>query len=158
MKGWKVTCFILFVSVCVLGYWAHEWQSEVKSQQAEIQKLSNVKKIEKLKYQADRINQTFLNIFFTYQDSEERRKRSASYLIAETLDVAFPSGASHSEISSTLKDCKSFSRVKGNQVFYLNELDIQTTYEGVESSYKMILETAVNKEEKITILKVVSTV
>lgn len=158
MKGWKLTCFILFVSVCVLGYWAHEWQSEVKSQQAEIQKLSAVKKVDKLKYETDRINQAFLKAFFTYQNNDERRKRSASYLTSDTLDVAFPSGASHSEISSTLKDCKSFSTVKGNQVFYLNELDIQTSYEGVDSSYKMILETAVNKEGKITILKVVSTV
>ncbi|WP_088808927.1 MULTISPECIES: hypothetical protein [unclassified Listeria] len=158
MKGWKVMCFILFVSVCVLGYWAHEWKSEIKSQQTEIQKLSAVKKVDKLKYQADRINQTFLMAFFTYQDSDERRKRSAFYLTDETSDVAFPSGASHSEISSTLKDYKSFSTVKGNQVFYLNELEIQISYEGVESSYKMILETAVNTKEKITRLKVVSTV
>ncbi|MBC1444875.1 hypothetical protein HB842_13705, partial [Listeria seeligeri] len=102
-------------------------------------------------------NQAFLQAFFTFDVSEEKLVHSKKYLTSETVDEAFPSQVTQSKVSSMLQDCQSYKNVRGDKVFYLNELDIESTYDGQVSSYKMILRTVVNKNGKISDIKVIAT-
>ncbi|MBC1538384.1 hypothetical protein [Listeria seeligeri] len=72
------------------------------------------------------------------------------------MDEAFPSQIAQSKVSSVLQDCQSYKNVRGEKVFYLNELVIESTYDGQVSSYKMILRTAVNKKGEISDIKVIA--
>lgn len=156
IDGKQIIKVILAFSFCVIGiiYVVH---LDVFGSDVTNSTKKEMTSKDKENKNARKVNQAFLQAFFTYDDSKEKLVHSKKYLTSEALDEAFPSQVAKSNASSVLQDCQSYKNVRGEKVFYLNELDIESTYDGQTSSYKMILRTVVNKNGKISNIKVIAT-
>ncbi|MEE9728625.1 hypothetical protein VL806_14875 [Listeria seeligeri] len=155
IDGKQIIKVILAFSFCVIGiiYVVH---LDVFGSDVTNSTKKEMTSKDKENKNARKVNQAFLQAFFTYDDSKEI-VHSKKYLTSEALDEAFPSRVAQSNVSSVLQDCQSYKNVRGEKVFYLNELVIESTYDGQNSSYKMILRTVVNKNGKISDIKVIAT-
>ncbi|WP_271003755.1 hypothetical protein [Listeria seeligeri] len=152
IDGKQIIKVILAFSFCVIGiiYVVH---LDVFGSDVTNSTKKEMTSKDKENKNARKVNQAF----FTYDDSKEKLVHSKKYLTSEALDEAFPSRVAQSNVSSVLQDCQSYKNVRGEKVFYLNELVIESTYDGQNSSYKMILRTVVNKNGKISDIKVIAT-
>ncbi|WP_271002747.1 hypothetical protein [Listeria seeligeri] len=156
ISGKQIIKLILAFSFCVIGI-AYVVHLDVFGSDVTNPSKKETTSKNKENKNTRKVNQAFLQAFFTYDDSKEKLVHSKKYLTSEALDEAFPSQVAQSKVSSVLQDCKSYKNIRGEKVFYLNELDIESTYNGQTSSYKMILRTVVNKNGKISDIKVIAT-
>ncbi|GKU83934.1 hypothetical protein [Niallia sp. NCCP-28] len=118
---------------------------EVRSNQSRYEeKIKNLKMVQDS--EAKMLNKTFLEKFFTYENTADRYKGIESFMTEQGLSSTHPSGteipSTKESVASSIRGLKAYEhQISTTETSFINEFQFTTTYNGVADMVTTIIKT-----------------